>query len=485
MKVRKGLLFAGSLLFIATGCASGGGGTAAAAPTGAAPATSSVEDGASERDDQYTRAAQDFLDDALGQETIGNQDQADQAFSQALAQARLAVEADPANPKAHLLLGEAAVANEEWELAGDSYARALELRPAYVEDTRATREQTWVQLYNQGAPLINEGDYQGAIAIFGAADQIYGERPEIKIILGQLLAQEQEYDRAIEVLEEAQLVIESPRIEEVDSATAASWIEQGQDIEPTIAQSLLMSDRYADAVPVLESLVAQYPEDLQYVFRLAGSFGELERTDEAIALYNEVAERPGLEASEYLELGIGLYQLGEYRDAAPAFMQAAEAAPYDRDALEFGVSSLQLTYVRNDSLQASPAEVEAWLDMGERWIELDPNNPQAYIALAQGITRTDDQSRAPELLNTAEALPVVVRNLRLTRTRGGASVVGAVSANGDDAPSEATLEFTFYDAAGNVLGTETTSVTLTGSSAGLNVQFDGEGVEGYGYEIVG
>ena len=488
MKVRKGLLFAGSLLFIATGCASGGGGgatTSGPGVAGPAPATSSAADGESERDDEYTRAAEDFLDDAFAQETIGSQEQADQAFSNALAQARLAVENDPTNPKAHLLLGQAAVGNEEWELAAEAYSEALELRPAYLEETRAERETTWVELYNRGAPLISQGEYQAAIAIFSAADAINGERPEIKIILGQLLAQEQEYDRAIAVLEEAQMIIDGPRIEEVDSTTAASWIEQSADIGPTIAQSLLMSNRYEDAVPVLESLIAQYPEDLQYVFSLAGSFGELERTDEAIALYNEVAERPGLEASEYLELGIGLYQLDEYRDAAAAFMQAAEAAPYDRDALELGVNSLQLTYVGNDSLQASPAEVEAWIDMGERWIELDPNNPQAYTALAQGITRTDDQSRAPELLNTAEALPVIVRNLQMTRTRGGATVVGAVSANGDDAPSEATLEFTFYDAAGNVLGTETTSVTLSGSSAGINVQFDGEGVEGYGYEVVG
>ena len=488
MKFRNGLLFAGSLAFLAAGCAGGGSGSGGGAlPPGLPlPEQTPAEAGERPREDDFTRAAQDFLDDGFAQETLGQVEAAAVAFQQAIAQAEQAASADPTNPRAQILLGEAAVEIGDYALAGDAYQRALELRPAYVEETRAFREQQWVRLYNEGIPFINAAEYAEAIEILAAADRIYGDRPEIKVILGQLYAQEQEYELAIASMESARAILDGPRIMEVDSATAAEWIDGAEPIDPTIAQSLLQLERWADAVPVLESLIADRPGELPYVFSLADAFRELDRSAEAIALYNDVAAQSGLEAQEYLQLGIGLYQLDEYRDAAQAFMRAAEVAPYDRDALELGVNSLQLTYVGNEEMEAPADEVAAWVDMAQRWIDLDPNNPQAYTALAQGLSREGDTSRAPELLNTAEALPFSVRNLQMTRTRGGANVVGSISRLSDDAPSNVTLLFTFYDGAGNVLGTETETVALPageGASAGLNVDFQGEAVEGYGYSV--
>ncbi len=485
MKLRKGLLFAGFAAFVATGCASGGGAPSPGVTGPAPPPSASSDQGEREREDQYTRAAQDLLDDAFGQETIGQQEAADQSFAQALVQARQAVAADPTNPRAQILLGEAAIATGNYAEGGEAYAEALELRPAYVDETRGTREQAWLELYQEGVPYINSGDYPTVIEIFGAADMIYDERPEIKVILGQILASEGEYDRAIAVMEEARAIINSPRIEEVDSVTASNWLASEEDIDPTIAQSLLQSDRYADAIPVLQSLIESHPDQLQYVFSLATSYQETDQDDAAIALYNDVAERPGLEASDYLELGIGLYQMEEYVGAHVAFVQAADAAPYDRDALELGVNSLQIHYVNNDSTEATPTEVEAWVDMAERWIELDPNSDRAYTALAQGLIRQGDESRNAELLNAAQALPVWVRGLQMTRTRSGATVVGTVLGNGDDAPSTVTLDFTFYDASGTAVGSESVSVTLEGGSGRISLEFEGEGVEGYGYEVAG
>ncbi|MDT8368350.1 MAG: tetratricopeptide repeat protein [Longimicrobiales bacterium] len=438
------------------------------------------------REDEFTRAAQDYLDDGFAQEALGQTAAADAALQNAVGQAQRAVETDPTNPRAHLLLGEALISRGEYQAGAEAYRRALELRPAYFEETRAQREEAWVDLYNEGVPLLNAGDFGQAIAVFSAADAIYEERPEIKIILGQLLVQEGEYERAVEVLREAEEVIAGPRIEEVDSATAAAWIEQSEDIDPALAQSFLMLDRPADAVPVLESLRQTYPDQISYVRTLAQAYQDLGRTDEARALYNELAERNDLSPGDYMSLGIGLYQMEEYLEASVPFIKAAEVAPYDRDALELGVNSLQLTYLGNDSLTASPEEIAAWVDMADRWIELDPNNPQAYTALAQGLARQGDESRTPALLNTAQGLDVHVRNLQMMRINGGANVVGAVSRASDDAPDTVEIVFTFYDLSGNALGTEVATVQLpagVGNSTGLNITYQGGAVEGYGYEV--
>lgn len=499
MKFRNRLLVAGSLAFFAAGCAGGatggaprpaaasGGGAGALPPGVPLPSAAPVETGESERDDEFTRAAQDFLNRGFTAQTQGDEAAALSAFQEAVRQAELAVQADQLNPKAHILLGEAAVEAGEWTKAGNGYAFAMELRPAYIEDLKAFREQQWVKLYNAGIPFINSADYASAIEVLSAADKIYSERPEIKFILGQLYAQEGQYEEAIYAMEDARDVVNSPRIQEVDSATAANWLAGAEDINPTIAQSLLMLERYEEVVPVLQDLIAERPDEFPYVFSLADAYRELDRTDDAIGLYNEVAARPGLGAAEYLQLGIGLYQLEVYRDAAQAFMQAADVAPYDRDALELGVNSLQLEYVGNQEAEASEAEVEAWVDMAERWIDLDPNNPQSYTALAQGLSRTGDTERAPELLNAAESLTFSVRNLQMTRTRSGATIVGSVSRLKDEAPGTVSLSFSFYDAAGNVIGTQVESVELPagqGAMANLNIDFQGEGVEGYGYSVL-
>lgn len=496
MKFRTGLLVAGSLAMFA---ACGGAGTGAPRPAGGSgggalppgvPLPSggggSVDAGEREREDSFTRAAQDFLNRGFTAQTQGDEAAAAAAFQEAVAQAEAGAAADPSNPRAQILLGEAAVEAGEYEKAGQAYGLALVLRPAYEEDTKAFREQQWVRLYNEAIPGLQSGDYETVLPILAAADRIYGERPEIKLLLGQVYAQEGQYEESIEAMEDARSVIESPRIEEVDSATAASWREGGADINPTIAQSLVRLERFAEAVPVLEELILEQPDELAYVFTLADAFREIDRTDDAVELYSQVAARPGLGASDYLQLGIGLYQLEVYLDAAQAFMQAAEVAPYDRDALELGVNSLQLAYVGVEEATATPAEVEAWVDMAQRWIDLDPNNPSAYTALAQGLTRQDDTSRAPELLNAAQALPFSVRSLQMTRTRTGAQVVGSVARNSDEAPANISLLFTFYDAAGNVLGTQAESVSLPagqGAIANLNITFDAEGVEGYGYSV--
>jgi len=495
MKFRNGLLVAGSLAFFAAGCAGGAGGGAGSASTGGSgalppgvplPEARPAEVGEQNREDQFTRAAQDFLNQGFTAQTNGDEAAAQAAFQEAIAQAEAGIAADPLNPRAQILLGEAAVEAGQWEKAGKAYAFAMELRPAYAEELTALREQQWVKAYNAAVPFLQSGEYQEALPILAAADRIYDERPEIKFLLGQVYQQEGMYEEAIEAMESARVLVEGPRIMEVDSATAEGWLEGAEDIDPTIAQSLVRLERWTEAVPVLENLIADRPGELAYVFTLADAFRELDRSDDAIALYNEVAARPGLGAAEYLQLGIGLYQLEVYLDAAQAFMQAAEVAPYDRDALELGVNSLQLAYVGNEEAEAPAEDVAAWVDMAQRWIDLDPNNPSAYTALAQGLARQDDTARAPELLNAAQGLPFSVRNLQMTRTARGATIVGSVSRLSEDAPANVTLLFTFYDATGNVLGTQTETVALPageGAMANLNLNFEADGVEGYGYSV--
>ncbi len=491
MNLRKGFLFATGLAFAATGCASGGGGGSAApamssSPAAAAP-VSNPADGERPREDEFTRAAQDFLDDGFAQEMLGQAATAQAALQNAVTQAELAVQADPTNPRAHMLLGEAYLALGRYVEAGNSYEQALELRPAYAAETDAEREQGWVTVYEAAAPLVQAGDYDRSIELFRAADQIYANRPEVKIILGQILVQEGQYDEGIRYLEEADELIDGPRINEVDSATAEGWRERQVVIMPTIASALLTSEQYDRAIPVLESLREREPENIDYVLSLATSFRETGQDDAAKELYTEVASMNGLPSRNYESLGIGLYQFEDYLAAADAFEKATEASVNSRDALELAVNSLQLYYVSGER-ETPAADLDRWVAMAQRWRELDPANSQAFIATAQAMNRRQDMSEAGALMNAAEALPFTVRNLQMTRFGGGATVSGNVMRGASEA-SVAQMRFTFYDSMGNAIGTHDLTVNLPtaeGASSRIDFEFESAGaeVDGYGYEVI-
>jgi hypothetical protein len=138
------------------------------------------------------------------------------------------------------------------------------------------------------------------------------------------------------------------------------------------------------------------------------------------------------------------------------------------------------------SLQIDSAYAEI-PPVGERWVELDPNNQNAYLILAQAVNKAGDSERAQELVSTIEGLEVTVDNLQLQRyPNGGAQVTGGVKNVSLDPGTPVTLDFTFYDAAGNVLGTQSTTVQVgeQDMSEVFQLEFDStERVDGYGYEL--
>ena len=484
MNFRLPLILAGSLVIMG-GCAASGGGTTAAAPSAPTSGGIALAQGERPRENDMTRAAARHIEQAVEAESS---DEARAHYAMAVESAQGAIDADPTNPLPHYQLGLAQMGMGDYVAADQSLSRAEELRPIYTLETEGIRERAWIDLYQEAAPLVNAGDYEGAIAVFRNADVMFDKRPEVKAYMGQLLVQVGDYEEAIVSLRGARAIINSDAITETDSATAASWRETDELLPTYITQALIEMQRYGEAAQELQMLLADDPENLNYLRQLASLYLEMEQPADAEAIYDRMAATGNLTAVEHYAIGVGYYQMENLPAAIESFKTAAGISVNDRDALEMWARSVQLAYPQGEGEAEPPAgALEEMAAAAERWIELDPNNRIAYVLLAQTVNRMGDEDRARELIAGIEELAVTVNNIQLQRYAGGGGLVsGSITNVSMAAGSSVTINLDFYDAAGTRIGSEQAMVSLPGPDASQAFQVDFETdqpVAGYGYTI--
>lgn len=485
MKLRLGVVLAGAAAALTGACAAGTGG--GAANTGAPSPTPGAEvlaQGERPRENEHTRAAANHLEQA---QEAGTPEAARPHYQAAVASAEEAIALDERNPLPWLQAGRAYLGLEDYPKADSALKRAEELRPIYQLETESIREQAWIDLYQQAAPHVNAGEYAEAVPHFENANAIYDARPEVMIALGQIYIQLEEYDKGLENLRNAMAIIESDRMQDVDSATAASWREQAQDIPVIIAQSLIQAGRYQEAADALRDLIAADPENSLLIRNLASVYVQMQQPDSARALYERLLARTDLLAGDYYTVGVGFYNMEDFQAAADAFEAAASQAPKDRDALEMWARSLQIQLQDQEdgSAEADPALLQELEDAAQRWADLDPYSRNAYVVLAQTVNKAGKEDRTRELVRHIEQLPISVESLEARKPRiGGATVMGTVRNLSAEPGQTVTLRFTFYDRAGNAMGSESATVTLPAQDAtqvfSIDFQSDQQ-VWGYGY----
>lgn len=474
MKIRFGLVLAMTLGLGLVGCASGGGGSGG----GGLDAILAQGEGTGEppRETPNTEAAQQALEAAQEAEEDGDDAQARVHYQQALDAANAAIAEDGTNPLAHRLAGMAALGLEDYETAGNHFDHAIELRPVYEFQLVETRENAWIDLYQGATPHVQSGDYESAVPFFENADAIYQGRPEAMITLGQIYAQLRQHDESVENIDAALAFRDTEMYSVVDSTTRAGWDEQLEGLPLLKAQVLADAGRFEEAVVLYEDLSAAEPANVELKRGLAAILMELERQDEAFAIYDEMMNMPGLAPGDLFSIGVGFYQGSNYELAAQAFGRAAEVSVNDRDALEMWARSLQLGEMF--------AEVPP---VADRWLELDPNSQNAWLILAQSANQAGDQETTQEAVQAVEALEASVQDLQMTRFgNGGASITGSLINKSLDSGASVTMRFTFYDNSGSPLGTvtETMSVGEVDMAEVFQLQFDSaEQVGGYGYQL--
>ena len=476
MRFRLGFVLASVLAVTAAGCASAGGG---------APGAGGVRP----RETAETRAAERAINLAI----VAGPEQGQPQYEEALSAAQAAITADTTNPLAYKLAGQALIGLDRLGEADEMLDEAEELRPAYVqEETEGIREGAWIYQFQRVQPLLDAGDYLGAAEILEGGNSIYLQRPEIMIVLGQIYVQEDQPDRALTYLKQADSLIDA-RAPQVDSSLAADWRAAQADLPVQIAEAYIGAERYDEAAAELRSLVAQNPDNFLYASNLASIYVRTNQSDLAAGIYENLLRRTNLTPGDLYNIGGGYYNLQRYPEAADVFERAATASRRDRDAFEMWTRSLQLQHGR-DSASATPASLQELIGAAGRWVELDPNTRTGYVILIQAVNKTGDEDRTVELLDRINAFTVGVTDLQLLRNpNGGATVTGDVENLTEPAGTRVNLVFTFYDRQGNAIGTQATQVTLgapgpgdnqPGARTPIRVAFTADQqVDGYGYQL--
>jgi tetratricopeptide (TPR) repeat protein len=479
MSVRRGFLSLLGLAFITSACAGGAG----EGPGSMAQPSIDDDDlpewvlalpeGEEPRDNDHTAEAALYLFQAQGSSDIARQRE---LYLQALEAAEEGIEADPTNAQSYFQAGEAYIGLGDYTAADEMFNRAEEIFPRYVLETDFVRELTWIDVFNDGVELLIEGTGD-PIPFFEQAHAIYQGRPEAMVQLGSLYAEQGRDDEAVEMFQMAVDVIEGPRRDRVeDPEILAEWDEAREVALFNVGQLRFEAGQFDQAAAAYERLVEVYPDDFSILNNLAASLVSAGETERAEALYDELMARPDLDARDFLMIGIGLSQGGNEEQAARAFSQAHELIPEDREALYNYAQALYF------------AEMwEELIPVAARLIELDTHNRNAYQIYLTGLVELERQDEASDVVDDFSTLPFHVEGMYMGPLPDGAAVVGRVTNQLEDPGSTVDLRVYFYNLAGQLIGSEDTSVTLGAFEEGVDFQVDmisDEDIAGYRYEIL-
>lgn len=468
MKVRFGTVLAMAVALIAGACASGGGGGGGG------------EEGIEPRTNQYTNSATLFMQQAQQAESDSL---AQERYEQALESAEEGIEADSMNPQSYYQAGFALVMlDRDYDRADSLLSTAVDLYPGYREQIAPVRERAWINLYNQALQPLNSGDIQGAIELFEQANQLYGDRPEAYLNLGTAYAQMGETEEAAQAFRDALEVIrqQSEAVAQADSVRP----EERENIQrnnriavQNLGRTLNQLGRNQEAVAVYTEYLENHPDDIEVLSSLAVALSRAEMPDSARAINENLLDREGLTAQQYITVGVGLYQAEQFERAAEAFERALEQNSRSRDA----AYNLAQAYFSSEDWDLA-------VESARRVLELDPRNGNLYKLLARSLAEAGDQQTAGDVLEEYQALSFETQGLQFQPSPdGGATVTGVLSNRTVPQGEPIILEFHFAADDGSQLGTQQQTIPAPGvnETRRFEVIFNSdETPTAYHYEVV-
>lgn len=473
------------------GCASGGGGG-----MGAGGADPGGGGGTRPRETGNTNTATFMLGRAMAEDEPAG------FYRNALEAALSAVEEGRDNPLGYLLAGRAQIGLGQYltadsmvmaYVAADSMLTVAEaLYPAYLEETAIDRENAWINLFNAALDPLDAGDIDLGVSMLETAEVIFPRmRPEALHNLGVTYGNAGRFDEAVDAYGGVLAIVRS-RIEEVDSATAASWRMREQNATFNRANILTRAERYDEAAATYGEYLESAPGDVQALTGLAGALASQGQADSAQVIYNSLLAGSELGVRQYVSIGVGLYQSAQAVDtmvvdpkpifgrAATAFRLAADIAPDSRDAVY--------------NMGQSFAEAEDWeslLPVTGRLLELDPYNPQTYLLRALALNGTGSQEEAITVYTQGDSLDFTLGyplQAMTPRTGGGAVASVLLTNNSLDPGTSVEFRVHFIGEDGSEAGT--VDVEVQAPDQGATVPFNAdltseESVVGFYVEVLG
>jgi tetratricopeptide (TPR) repeat protein len=420
------------------------------------------------RDGDLSKRAADYIEEARKQDSPQD---ARGYIAYALSLLGQGIADEPDNPLHYYMAGQASLELGDYLGADTLWDRAVCLWEPYRETIDGLRFVAWGNALQGGEVLASSGNTLAAMQAYRNAYVIYDREPHPI------------FQFAVHCVTQAQLV-------ESDSAHRAYWEdaiwgfreavaaarrsdtvteeerrELSGNATANLAQLLAFQGRLMEAAGVYEQYLAEYPDDAQARSSLASFLamrinelrGSVQQTEDPaekedlLAAIDSLGERVlnqyaellameegDLEADEYHDMGIGLYQLDKFEEAAVAFRKALELESYRPQSFELLAHSFY-----------AAENYDSLVTVAEQLVERYPNDVDNLTLLAHAYRETEQPEEALKVLERRQALPFQLTEIDM---EGGAAS-GKVENLKLEPGTPIEIEFIFYDDAGIVIGT--------------------------------
>jgi tetratricopeptide (TPR) repeat protein len=392
----------------------------------------------------------------------------------ALERALEGIEEDPGNPIHHFLGGVANARLGRHAAADAMLSEAERIYPAYQLDVEPERLSAWAEAFNRGSEAYADGLDEEAIEAWRGATRMYRLRPEAHRNLAMLLFQNGRIEEAATVY--AELLA---GLEEVPATRILGEDEVAQreldrvETEDRLADLLLMTNRFAEAEPLLRARLSRDPTNTEVRQDLASALVGQDRWDEAHAIYDGLLSERSLAETELHNLGVALFRANAPERAAEAFRRLVEARPTSRDAW-FNYANALLA-------------AEEWptlVEVSDRLLAVDPLGESAGLLVARAHLEMGDEQAALSQLERVDDAPVHLEGLVLQTTGSSSTLQGRIVGNEADAGTLLRLRFTFYAEDNQAQRDTAVAAPAAGESDAFEVSIGVRAIA-YRYEVVG
>ncbi len=370
-----------------------------------------------------------------------------EAAAYAEAYAALEDELDDDNAAVLLLAAQAKIGLGEFDAAHALLDQFVETAPECAQYGMETRFNGWVQLYNVGINAYQDGDLESALVTFEQANAFY---PDARSYANTALLYVEAGNTA-KAIETYQTAL----------ATELANPEPGQltTLVTGLGELLISEGRGEEAVTAYASYLESHPDDLEVRIGYASALAEQERGEESSAIFGELLSRTDLTATQWVAVGVGLYNAQVWARAAEAFVKARVDNPYNKEAMENLV---------NASVQAG--DVDGVLPLADTLINWYPYDQNNYQLKASALAKANEDQEAMRVLQQGESTEVTFHFVQMGQASSGEYIVqGSLEARGA-AGSALSIPFEFLGAGGEVVTTET--LMMQAPAAGQTERFE-------------